>query len=991
MADHDAPTFGPLLKRYRVRAGLSQEELAEAAGLSVRGISDLERGFRRSPQRETLRLLVEALGLTDREREELEAAVERRRGPSADFRVSPNTRGTAAAARHNVPPQSTSFIGREEEIEVVRGILLRPEVRLVTLTGMGGIGKSRLAVRAVQTLLGTFPDGVWFVDLSPIAEPGLVPAAIAQSLGLRHAADRPLVELLSDYLSDKQCLLVLDNFEQVLPAAPLIARLLSAAPELKVIVTSRAALRLSAEHVYPVPPLQLPDPARLPGLEAISRYESVRLFVERARAVKPDFRLADENAPAVSRICARLDGLPLAIELAAARLRLFDPEAMLSRLGGRLGLLSSGPRDAPERQRTLRATIDWSYRLLDEEERRLLRRLSVFSGGFTLEAAEAVCDPEGEQDVLGAVESLLDNSLLRQLEGVTGEVRFGMLETVREYATERLEEGGEAGELRRGHAEYFLGLTERAETELQGPGQLEWLGRLRAEHDNLRVSLGWSLREVPQMAMRLVGALSRYWLLHGHFVEWDGWLEAALASDAPEVDRVLLARARALLWRAVRAHLENDYARTIAHTEESLALFRRLEDQWGIAGCAIIAGASEHLWGDPEHGLAQLEAGVALARRLDNPWLTALGFRELGAALWIRDESARALPLLEEGVELARRAGDPSLTAWSLEQLGMALRRDDFGRAVGLFEAGLSIQRELRDKLGIAYMLFWLAGASIAEGDYARAWVLAQERLTIERELGNRRGISHGLHLLSEVALRQGDYERAEVLAESALETAREFKHEHYICLATEVLVRTAQLRGEYGHADELSEQELSRARELGDELHSAQAMAWLVETALLRGEYGRAMELSEQEMAQARESGDRHAAVSALWRLGWAAYHQGDYGTARAVYEERLTLERELNHLGCIAECLEGLAAVALAEGGADRGARLLGAAEALREAVKTPLHPVYHALYEPWSSAVRAQLGEEAFEAAKAQGRTMTRERAIEHALAGATAPDR
>src|SRR5215218_2543278 len=394
---------------------------------------------------------------------------------------------------NNLPLQVTPLVGRERVVDEVRRRLLRPELRLLTLSGPGGIGKTRLALQAAAELLDEFQDGVFFVPLATVTDPQLVVSAVMGTLGVREVGDLSLVETLKRYLRDKQMLLVLDNFEQVLAAAPVVTELLEA-PRLKVLTTSRTALRLYGEQEYAVPPLAVPDTGRLPEPEALSHYDAVKLFIERAEAAKADFSITNENAPAVAEICARLDGLPLAIELAAARVKLLPPRAMLGRLGRRLKLLSGGARDLPERQRTLRGAIEWSHTLLEEGEKTLFARLAIFSGGRTLEAIEAVCDAQGDlpMDAFDGVSSLVDKSLLRQEEGPEGEPRFMMLETIHEYAREKLRESGEAEEIGHAHARHFLGLAEEA--ELTGPEQAWWLERLEAEHDNLRTTLARTRR-----------------------------------------------------------------------------------------------------------------------------------------------------------------------------------------------------------------------------------------------------------------------------------------------------------------------------------------------------------------------------------------------------------------------------------------------------------------------------------------------------------------
>jgi len=449
--------FGDLLRKLRNAAGLTQEDLAERAGLSSDTISLLERGEHRRPHRYTMQSLAEALGLSQRNRVRFETAAR-----------MPTVRAGAPRARPaNLSLQLTPFIGREREVEEVKQRLLHPDVRLLTLTGPGGVGKTRLGLEVARQVMDQFEEGVCFVALAPISDPVLVPSAIAQALQIKQGAGQSVAEALEQYLRERQQLLLLDNFERLLEAGPPLARLLSDCPRLKVLVTSSGVLRLQGEHKYEVPTLTLPPAGYRPSLE-MDRYEGIHLFAERARAARSEFRITTKNAPAVIELCRRLDGLPLAIELAAARVSLLPSEAMLARLGNKLALLTGGARDLPDRQRTLRATLDWSYGLLNEE-RLLFARLAVFVGGWTLEGSETVCDVGDEVAVLQQISALVDKSLVQQRGSIQHEPRFTMLETVREYALERLEESGELERLRRRHASYFLELAEEEERASRGP------------------------------------------------------------------------------------------------------------------------------------------------------------------------------------------------------------------------------------------------------------------------------------------------------------------------------------------------------------------------------------------------------------------------------------------------------------------------------------------------------------------------------------------
>jgi predicted ATPase len=470
----------------------------------------------------------------------------------------------------------TRLIGRKQDLAAVRNALLRSEARLLTLIGPPGIGKTRLSIAVAHDIQAAFADGAYFVALAPLGDPALVLATIAQMLEVRETAGQPLLETLKRVLHARRLLLLLDNFEHLLDAAPLVVELLEACPGLKALVTSRAALHVRGERLYAVPPLLLPDLTHLPATVRLARNPAIALFVERAQAVMPDFRLTEQNAPAVAAICARLEGLPLALELAATRIKLLSPETLLARLEQRLSLLTDGARDLPPRHRTLRAAIEWSYELLDVGVQTLFCRLGVFVGGCTLDAATAVSNTTNDVlvDVTGGIASLLDKSLLQQVEGMDGEARFTMLETIREYALERLEQSGEAEAVRQRHAEYCLALAEIAEPHLQQHDQLSWLDRLEREHDNLRAALRWVLDgDAGEIGLRLAAALAEFWFIRSYRSEARGWFEAVLAhpnaaAPTPVRAKVLLAASSAIGSRTAIPAL----------AEESLAISRTLGD-----------------------------------------------------------------------------------------------------------------------------------------------------------------------------------------------------------------------------------------------------------------------------------------------------------------------------------------------------------------------------------------------------------------------------
>ncbi len=628
------------------------------------------------------------------------------------------------------PIPSTSLIGRDQEVVRVCDLLRRADLRLLTLTGTGGIGKTRICVQAAIKLSNDFPDGIVFVELASINDSGLIIPAIASSLGVAEVNDQPLLESLKNYLWDKQLLLVLDNFEHVITAAALLAELLQSSAGIKLLVSSRVILHLNGEHEYPVPPLSLPDPKYPITVEVLRQCGAVELFVQRAQAVEPTFRLTSENASAISKICVQLDGLPLAIELAAARIKLYPPKIMLVRLDRRLALLTNGPRDFTTRQRTLRGTIDWSFNLLGENEQELLARLAVFVGGCTREAIEAVCitGADSSEDVLDSLEALVDYNLLRVDKRVEDDLRLTMMETIHEYAREQLVLRREIDSVRRQHAKYWLTFAAQANTELTGEQQDIWIERLEREHDNLRAALLWSRDSGEiEFALRLTGALGRFWRTRGYLSEGRQWLE----------------------WALEQWHLLADS--TLAPSEQA----RVFES----------AGWLALYQGDDRRAKGLFEEGLVLSRRAGDKRSTAILLNGLGHIANSQRNCGQAIGILEEGLALFRELEDKWGIGVIANNLGLAaLYQKDYRRAAELFEESLLLDQETGNKQGIAKSLNNLGIVAALQGDYARAHSLLKESVLLSWKIGDQQTTAECLEELARVAGDRGMLKQAVLL-----------------------------------------------------------------------------------------------------------------------------------------------------------------------------------------------------------------------------------
>jgi predicted ATPase/transcriptional regulator with XRE-family HTH domain len=750
-------SFGYWIRRRRKALDLTQPELAHQVGCAVGTIQKLE-GDERRPSKQLAARLADVLRISSEERAQFlkvaraELASDQLEIDERASEISPLDAPDRPAT--NLPNPPTPLVGRERDVTAVTGLLCRSGVRLVTLTGPGGIGKTRLGLQAAEDVQDQFADGVWFVNLAPISDPGLIITTVAQALGVRESGGQAILEQLRAYLHEKRTLLLLDNVEQVVEVAPLISQLLAHAPGLKVLATSRTTLRLSGEYEFAVPPLGLPPPAEWLdessaqplSVPAIERCASVRLFVERAQAARSGFRLTVENAEAVAEICRRLDGLPLAIELAAARVKLISTRALLARLDDRLALLTGGPRDLPARQQTIRDTIDWSYNLLDEGEKQLFARLGVFVGGWTIEAAEAIIgDVQAPKraTVLDGLSSLLDKSMVRQVEDLAGEPRFTMLETIHEYALERLQRSGELDVMQQRHADFFLALAEGWRHEATGYAEVALFDQLEIELANLRAALAWSHASpaAAVMELRLVATLTHFFVVRGYAVE--GWerLKAALLRGAA-VPIAIRADALAAVGNAI-PHYFNDPAQAQAFIEEGLAFDKRRENPRGIAWQLMSLGTITGVQGKYQRARELFEQSETYYQSLDDTWGQSVTQFALGQVALLQNDLERANLLLERSLVLCRASIDrPWAIARRLTARGfVVLAQGQHHSARALFMESLALCSAGQDKVDIPLALVGLAGVALAEGQAPQAAELLGAAQALTERFGAFRGL----------------------------------------------------------------------------------------------------------------------------------------------------------------------------------------------------------------------------------------------------------
>ena len=920
---------------------------------------------------------------------------------------------------NNLPVSLTSFVGREKEIEEVKYLISTK--RLLTISGSGGAGKTRLAIQVATELVDQFEAGGWFVDLASISDPELVAQYILNTLGIREASGHTPLDILIYFFQDKPAIIILDNCEQVTQAIATLAQtLISQTADLNILATSREPLGVAGETVWCIPPLTTPKLDDAISIEKFVQLESVKLFMERAVAVKPQFVINNQNMPTIAQICARLDGIPLAIELAAARVKVLSVADIATRLDHRLQFLVNSQNSIP-RQKTLRNLIDWSYDLLPSNEQALLRRLSVFAGGWTLEAMEAVCSGENIEafEVLDLLSHLVDKSLVVAEISDVNE-RYRLLETIRQYAQERLVEAGELSLYAFNHAEYFTKMAEKSYEEIWGMNQENWIEWLETEHDNLRAAMDWMAQEekAHEMYLRLAGSLWRFWGVRGYIHEGRNRLETALSltPGAPKYQR-----ANGLRGAGKLALQQGDYHQAMVLSQESLDLFREINDQWGIARQMELLGEIAYFQGEYSRAVEMLQESLAIRKAIRDKEGIALSLRQLGVIARDHGDSQQARDLFEQSLALFRELDDKIFTAQTLNHLGLVEHSSyEYEHANVLFEEAASLYRQLNDKFGLSDVLLNLSTVAKDKGELVQAKTLCEQCLLLKQALGDKRGIAQTQANLAEVSIFQGKYLYASQLAEQSLESFLDLGVKRGVMFCKGILAFSAHYRGNY-------EQALSHAEDSMDistELKAPRALAYCTEVyglvAFANNDLDGSERLLNQAVAIFDQIGDRRNIAITWINLARISYRKGNIDQAYQLIDQSLATSRLLNiewthglaleikgllqrkqgnylqslqsfqdsletavlqdNLQGIANCLGAIAGLAIITHQVVEGLQLFAAASMLREQIGAKMGQGDQEEYEQYLQLIKQSLETEQVEMAWSQGISIDLSEAID-----------
>jgi predicted ATPase/Tfp pilus assembly protein PilF len=884
---------------------------------------------------------------------------------------------TLDARPNNLPTQLTNFIGREKEMRHARDLL--KDNRLLTIAGAGGAGKTRFSLQIAADLIDEFENGVWLIELAALSDPFLLPESFLDSLGIREEPGKTPEQTLTDYLKGKEILIILDNCEHLIEACAVMAEsLLLKCPKLKIIATSREALVCAGEQAYRIPPLAHPDLNCNDTPEQLAQYESVRLFIERALAVNPKFRVTNDNAPALAEICSRLDGIPLAIELAAARTKILSVEKIYERLDDRFNLLTGGKRTALPRQQTLRALIDWSYDLLTEEEKILWGRLSVFSGGWTLEAAEEVCEDEvtGKNKIVDLLSQLTEKSIVIYDES---KERYKMLESMKQYGIEKLSDKN--GMFLR-HLNYYLELSENAEPELNGNDPKLWLDILEADHSNFISAIDWSTNnENTEKGALVAAALGGFWSTKGHYSTGIRLNENIIQSPGA-IDKSV--KGKLLSSIGVFKFSQGDYEQAKKYSKESLAIRREIGDNSGIAVSIENLGKATALQGDSGQGRKYFEESLAIRKEIGDNNGIADSLHSLGTLSANQGDYEQAKKYYEESLIIKQEIGDKNGIAGTLNNLGsLSSYQGEYEQAMKYFEKSLAIRKEIGDKNGIADTMFNLGTIAIHQGDYEQAKKYLEENVIIKIEINDKHGIAATMNHLGVASFNQGDFEQAKKYHEESLAIRKEIGYKSGIADSMINLGILLTSQGDHEKAVKYYEESLAIYKEIGNRSGIALSLQNLGNEANSQGDYEQAKKYFGESLAISKAISDKKRIAESMIALGNVSVFEGDYEQAKKYSEESLAIRREIGDKKGIAESMVNLGAVLANQGDFELAVKLLSASEKIMESIGGTFDKIGQKIKDETTAKLREQPSEEDFNKYWEEGKKLTLDEAVALAL--------